>query len=277
MKNNKTYVITGAASGIGKALVERFSKDALVFAGYRKEGADKALKELSPNIIPFRIDLCDDDSIQNAIEFIKSKTQKVDTLINVAGCVVAGAIEGISVKELRHQFNTNTFGHIGFTQGLLELLNGGRIINISSMASYGIFPFISPYCASKRALDILFNSLLLETKHDIKVVSIKPGVIATPLWNKSIEQNTQSIEGCKGFENEMAYMIKNADKNEKNGAPVEKVVETVVKADLAKNPKLTYTVGVDAFAARLVSKLPQGLINKIIKSKVNKLSRNGSL
>ena len=212
MTSSKVYVITGAASGIGKALTERFSKEAKVFAGYRKEGGEKELKELSPNIIPFRIDLCDEDSIITAIEFIKNKTDKVDTLINVAGCVVAGAIEGISIKELRRQFDTNTFGHIGFTQGLLELLDGGKIINISSMASYGIFPFISPYCASKRALDILFNSLLLETKRNIKVVSIKPGVIATPLWNKSIQQNTKSIEGCKGFENEMAYMAaSNAD------------------------------------------------------------------
>lgn len=277
MTSSKIYVITGAASGIGRALVERFSKDAIVFAGYRKQSAEEELKKISSNIIPFRIDLCDDDSILEAIEFIKSKTDKVDTLINVAGCVVAGAIEGINVKELRRQFNTNTFGHLVLTQGLLSLLDGGRILNISSMASYGIFPFISPYCASKRALDILFNSLLLETKHDIKIVSIKPGVIATPLWNKSIEQNTQSIESCKDFENEMAYMIKNADKNEKHGAPVEKVVETVVKADNAKKPKLTYTVGKDAFAARLVSKLPQGFINMIIKSKVNKLGKNGSL
>lgn len=277
MTASKVYVITGAASGIGRALTEHFSKNAIVFAGYRKEGGDKELQELSSNIIPFRIDLCNDDSITAAAEFIKSKTDKIDTLINVAGCVVAGAIEGISTKELRRQFNTNTIGHIGLTQGVLSLLGGGRIINISSMASYGIFPFISPYCASKRALDILFNSLLLETKRDIKVISIKPGVIATPLWNKSIEQNSQSIEGCKGFENEMAYMIKNADKNEKYGAPVEKVVEIVAKADNAKHPKLTYTVGKDAFAARIVSKLPQTLINKIIKSKVNKLGKNGSL
>ena len=75
----------------------------------------------------------------------------------------------------------------------------------------------------------------------------------------------------------MAYMIKNADKNEKKGAPVERVVETVLKADSAINPKLTYTIGKDAFAARLVSKLPQLLINKIIQSKVNKLRSKGTV
>ena len=274
---NKVYVVTGAASGIGRALVERLALNNTVFAGYRREGCAEELRKLSDNVIPFKIDMCDDISIENAVMFIKSKTQKIDTLVNVAGCVVAGAMEGISVKELRRQFDTNVFGHVGLTQGLLELLDGGKIINISSMSSYGIFPFIAPYCASKRALDILFNSFLLETKRNIKVVSIKPGVIATPLWNKSIEQNTKSIEACKGFEAEMSYMIKNADKNQKNGAPVEKVVETILKADSAKNPKLTYTVGKDAFAARLVSKLPQVVLNKIIKSKVNKLGQKGTL
>lgn len=274
---NKVYVVTGAASGIGRALVERLALNNTVFAGYRREGCAEELRKLSDNVVPFKIDMCDDISIENAVMFIKSKTQKIDTLVNVAGCVVAGAMEGISVKELRRQFDTNVFGHVGLTQGLLELLDGGKIINISSMSSYGIFPFIAPYCASKRALDILFNSFLLETKRNIKVVSIKPGVIATPLWNKSIEQNTKSIEACKGFESEMSYMIKNADKNQKNGAPVEKVVETILKADSAKNPKLTYTVGKDAFAARLVSKLPQVVLNKIIKSKVNKLGQKGTL
>lgn len=274
---NKVYVVTGAASGIGRALVERLATDNIVFAGYRREGCAEDLRKISENVIPFKIDMCDDISIENSVMFIKSKTQKVDTLVNVAGCVVAGAMEGISVKELRRQFDTNVFGHVGLTQGLLELLEGGRVINISSMSSYGIFPFIAPYCASKRALDILFNSFLLETKRDIKVISIKPGVIATPLWNKSIEQNTKSIEACKGFEAEMSYMIKNADKNQKNGAPVEKVVETILKADSAKNPKLTYTVGKDAFAARLVSKLPQVLLNKIIKLKVDKLGQKGTL
>jgi len=274
---SKVYVVTGAASGIGRAIVESLALNNKVFAGFRREGCEAELQAISNNVIPFKIDMCDDESISAAVEFIKSKTDRIDTLMNVAGCVVAGAMEGISVKELRRQFDTNVFGHIAITQGLLELLDGGRVINISSMASYGIFPFIAPYCASKRALDILFNSLLLETKKNIKVISIKPGVISTPLWNKSIEQNTKSIEACKGYETEMAYMVKNADKNEKKGAPVERVVETVLKADSAKNPKLTYTVGKDAFAARIASKLPQILINNIIKSKVNKLRSKGSV
>ncbi len=269
---SKIYVITGAASGIGKALTEHFSEKGIVYAGVRRTDAFAELEKASPNIIPFYIDLCDDESVKRATEFIKSKTNRVDTLINTAGCVVAGAMESIPVSELRRQFDTNVFGCIGLTQGLLDILEGGRVINISSMASYGIFPFIAPYCASKRAMDILFNSLLMETKRDIKIISIKPGVIATPLWDKSIEQNKVSIQNCTGYEAEMAYMIKNAGQNGQNGAPVESVVKVVDKADCAAVPKLTYTVGKDAFAARIVAKLPQKFVNSIIKSKVRKIA-----
>lgn len=83
-------------------------------------------------------------------------------MINVAGNVVAGPVETLDTDRLRDQFEVNTFSHIEFMQALLPILDNGRIINISSMSSFGHFPFISPYCASKRALDIF--SMLLQLK-----------------------------------------------------------------------------------------------------------------
>lgn len=263
----KIYVITGATSGIGKALVEYFSKNNIVFAGYRNKNK---LKELPQNVIPFYIDATDTKSIDQASEFIKSKTNKIDTLINVAGCVVAGAMENIPITDIRHQFEVNVFSHINLTQHLLPLLEGGRIINISSMSSFGIFPFIGPYSASKRALDIMFNAMALEIKKDIKIISIKPGVIATPLWEKSIKENEKEFSKSKDYEKEINFMVKNAQNNGKKGLPVEKVVQTVIKADNSNNPKASYTVGIDAKAAEIISYLPQNLLNKIIKSKLTK-------
>ena len=149
----KIYVITGSTSGIGEELVKTFSQNGenLVFAGYRN--AQKLPQKSRENIKYFYIDMMNETSIIEASNFIKTKTNKIDTLINVAGNVVAGPIEKINVGRLREQFEVNTFSHILFTQNLVETLNGGRIINISSESSYGHFPFISPYCASKRALE----------------------------------------------------------------------------------------------------------------------------
>lgn len=258
----KTYVITGSTSGIGKALVQKFVNGNVVFAGYRNEKYVEELERLGA--IPFYIDMERPESIRQAVAYIKSKTGKIDTLINVAGCVVAGVMEKISVDNLRKQFEVNTFSHIDFTQNLLPLLGEAKVINISSMSSFGIFPFVAPYCASKRALDILFNAMSLES--DLKVVSIKPGVIATPLWDKSIELNKDAINGCQGYDKEMKYMVENAHKNGQKGLSVDKVVEKILKVDAMPNPKPSYTVGFDAKVAELVSKLPFCLQNKLIKS-----------
>ena len=265
----KTYVITGGTSGIGEALVNHFAEDNLVFCSYRDES--KLPDNLSGNIIPFYVDYAKPETVSGAVEFIKSKTDKVDTLINVAGCVVAGALENIPISELRRQFDVNVFGAIELSQGLIECLTDGKIINISSMASYGIFPFISPYCASKRALDIFFNSFMMENKRNIRVVSVKPGVIATPLWSKSIKENSETIEKSKDYQNESNYLKNNALKNEKYGLSVDKVVNLVSKIDKMSRPKPSYCVGLDAKMVALVSKLPQSLLNIIIKMKVNKL------
>ena len=261
----KTYVITGSASGIGRALLTRIAENNIVFAGYRNKEHEKTLKEVSSNIYPFYIDYTKPETIKYSADYILSKCTKIDTLINIAGCVVAGPIENIEMDEIRRQFDVNVFGHLEFSKRLLENLNDGKIINISSMASFGIFPFISPYCASKRCLDMFFNSLLIENKRNIQIVSIKPGVIATPLWGKSIAENSKYFDNCKDYVEEMRYLISNAQKNETKGLSVEKVVNVILKADRAKRPKLSYTVGPDAFMAEYLSKLPQGLVNNLIK------------
>lgn len=267
----KTYVITGATSGIGEALTKYFAKDNTVFCAYRDETKTEKLKSISENIIPFYVDYAKPETVEGAVNFIKSKSDKIDTLINVAGCVVAGAVENIPLSEIRRQFDVNTFGALELSQGLISQLENGKIINISSMASFGIFPFVSPYCASKRALDILFNAFMLENKRNIKVISIKPGVIATPLWSKSVKENSETINNSVDYKNESEYLKNNALDNEKHGLSVNKVVKTAVKADKLKNPKPSYCVGIDSIGASFVSVLPQSVQNKIINFKLKKL------
>ena len=261
----KTYVITGSASGIGRCLLEKLAGENIIFAGYRTSGQEDFLKSISANIYPFYVDYTKQDTITEACRYIKSECEKIDTLVNIAGCVVAGPAECIDINELRCQFDVNVFGHINLAQQLAEKMSCGKIINVSSMASFGFFPFISPYCASKRSLDILFNAFCIENKKNIKVISIKPGVIATPLWGKSIQENSKYFEKFGEYEKEMAYVIKNAESNEIKGLPAEKVADVIIKADKSKNPKLSYTVGKDAFIANLIAKLPQNIINYIIK------------
>lgn len=260
----KTIVITGATSGIGRALAEYFLKAGCkVLAGYRDESFAKELQNLGA--VPFYIEMKDPNSIRRAATYIKSCVNKIDTLINAAGCVVAGPVEFLDVNKIKEQFEVNTFSHLELTQELLDLLENGKVINISSIASFGYFPFIAPYCASKRALDILFSSMFNETKRNIKVVSVKPGVIATPLWDKSIENNKLSLQNIKSYDKEISFLIKNAKKNATHGLPVSEVVKCIAKIDKLKNPKTSYTIGVDAKFAEFVSFFPQNWISSLIR------------
>ena len=121
----KTVVITGATSGIGKELVKIFANDFNVLASYRNEN----LVENADNVEYFYMDMTNRDSIENAANFIKSKTDKIDILINVAGCVIAGPMEQIECDSLREQFEVNTFSHFEFSQKLIPVLENSKITN----------------------------------------------------------------------------------------------------------------------------------------------------
>lgn len=257
----KKIVITGSTSGLGKELVKVLSKDNFVYAGYRNE----KLVSPSENVEYFYIDMKNRTSITEAGNFIKSETDNIDILINVAGSVVAGPIEILDTDRLRDQFDVNTFSHIELAQNLLPIMQGGRIINISSMASFGNFPFISPYCASKRALDIFFNALALENHKNIDVVSIKAGVISTPIWEKSVKNNSESLENCEEYAKELDFIKRNALSNTSKGLKVEDVAMFVKKISELKNPKTSYTIGKDAKVSAILSLLPQDIVNKIVK------------
>ena len=144
------------------------------------------------------------------------------------------------------------------------------------MSSSGIFPYIAPYCASKRAMDILFNSMSIEFKNkDIKIVSVKPASIKTPIWDKSINNNKTSLEKLpiefqKKYEKEVEFLAKNAQKNNFKAIEPEKVAQKVLKILEMKNPKASYYVGIASNLACWVGKLPQDILNKIIQAQLRR-------
>ena len=264
MENKKVVVITGSTSGIGEELTKLYSlsENFRIFAGYRNP--DKISNNLE-NVDYFYINLADTKSIISAADYIKSKVGKVDILINVAGSVVAGPVEVLPIDKLKEQFQINAFSHIEFVQNLFPVLDNSRIINISSMASFGHFPFISPYCASKRSLDIFFNALLIENHKNLEIVSIKPGVIATPIWEKSVNSNEQILNNNIDYAKELNFLKNNALSNTQKGLDVRIVAEKIKEISLKKRVKSSYLIGKDARFAQILSYLPQDIINNLVK------------
>ena len=268
----KYVLITGASSGIGKTTAIKLAQNGFrVFAGVRKEEDKITVENENPNITGVFIDVTNQESIRNAFDEVKKVTDNLYALINNAGIAYAGAVECIPLESIQKQFDINVFGAIRVAQQFMPMLCSAKIVNISSMASFGLFPFISPYCASKRALDIFFNALMLECKNpELKVVSIKPGVIKTKIWEKSIDVNKRVMEGLpeksvEKYRREFEYLVKNAEKNKDKGLEPEKVADLILKVLCLRNPKPSYTVGRDARAAEIFSKLPLCVTNFFTK------------
>ncbi|MDD3237852.1 MAG: SDR family oxidoreductase [Candidatus Gastranaerophilales bacterium] len=268
----KAVLITGASSGIGKEIASKLAQEGYqVFAGIRKKSDKFKLEKISKNITGVYLDVTNQAGIDKAFWYVLKKTDSLYALINNAGIAVGGPMEFLPVKKIKEQFDINVFGAVAVAQKFLPILNDGRIINMSSMASTGIFPFTAPYCASKRALDILFNSLQIElNQSNIKVISIKPGVIKTPIWDKSIRSAQLVLkdlpEGCsEKYKRELNAMERSAFSANDKGIEPMAVANTISKALKAKNPKLSYSVGIDAFWVLQFAKLPQNIINFFVQ------------
>ena len=223
---------------------------------------------MDEGIIEFKADITKEEDLI----FLKEKlsTLRFDTIINFAGIAIAQAVEELDENELKKQLDVNLFGLLRIIKHLCPYLKeNGKLINVSSMASYGIFPFLSPYCLSKASADILLNSYSLES--GIKTVSIRPGAVATKFWENCIELNKNYIENnSTNFQKEKKFLVENASKNSLHAQNAKKVALKIAQICELKNPKNVYNIGMDAKFAKFTRFLPQELLNFLIKFILNK-------
>jgi short-subunit dehydrogenase len=140
----------------------------------------------------------EDDSVIGAFEKILDESKRIDFLVNNAGFGLFGALEDLSIEDIKIQFETNFFGAIRTIQQVLPIMRiqkSGIIVNISSLAGYVGFPTQSAYVSTKFALEGLCESLAYEVEqYGIKVVLVEPGIINTKfVENIRIPVNTRMI------------------------------------------------------------------------------------
>lgn len=267
-------VITGASTGIGEACTLRLDRLGFrVFAGVRRPADGERLRAAtSDRLMPVYLDVTDSESIRSAAEQVARilGTDPLAGLVNNAGIAVAAPVEFLPLDALRRQLEVNVIGQVAVTQAFLPLLRQarGRIVNMSSVSGRIASPFLGAYSASKFALEALTDALRLELRPwGIRVSLVEPGVIQTPIWNKSLAAAETLQAGLPPAAHELyglAVEALRAGVSELKGLPPERVADAVVHALAARRPKARYVVGRDARLGAALSHLPTRLRDSLV-------------
>lgn len=248
----ENILITGTSTGIGYSLVKVFINHGYrVFGSVRKkEDAERLKKEFGEQFHPLIFDVTDHEAVAASVSEVKNviKDEGLACLINNAGVAISGTIIHTSIKDFQHQFDINLFGVIAVTKSYLPLLGAlkdyenkpGKIINISSVSGVIAFPFLSPYCASKFALEAFSDSLRRELLiYGIDVIKIAPGAIKTPIWKKS-EKISQEV-----LNSDYGPSIKKFQQHTRKSAQAamesDELARRILKVFLKKRPRTRYT------------------------------------
>lgn len=255
--HGKTYVVTGASTGIGRSTAILLANaGAQVFAGVRNQDAANMLEGESPNIRPLMLDVTNPDQIMQAAQTVSAavQTRGLNGLINNAGMAVAAPLEFVPIDEFRYQIEVNLIGQVAVTQAFLPCLRAakGRIINITSIGGRIAGRLLGAYHASKFAMEALTDTMRQElSPWGLQVVAIEPGEIATPIWitgtsyaDRVMEKMPPQVTPMYG--SDIEALRASAPSKAANGLPPEKVAAVIYRALTAARPKTRYLVGTDA-------------------------------
>ena len=218
---NKTILITGATSGFGKAIAEKFAAENwnCIITGRRKEKLDALAAALSSNqhirILPLVFDVSKKEEVFTAINSLDNEWRNINVLVNNAG-LAAGRdpFDAASLDDWDAMIDTNVKGLLYVSKAVIPLMKEnkqGHIINIGSTAAKEVYKEGNVYCASKFAVNAISQAQRMDLlPHKIKVTCINPGAAETEfslVRFKGDEQKAKAV--YEGYEPLLAEDIAN--------------------------------------------------------------------
>jgi len=247
-------IITGSSAGIGlqtSLLLARNGFD--TYAGVRNLEKSKFIEDIARDenlsLQLLQLDVDSDESVSNSIGKVIAERKKVDVLVNNAGYGLLGALEELSMNNIKAQFETNFFGAIRCIKEIIPVMRqqrSGIIVNISSQAGYIGFPVCSVYDSTKFALEGMIESMTYEVEpYGINMVLVEPGCINSDFLNRLVVSNNTQDSKSPYFDMFKKFTA-NYFKAMNNAPPPEAVAKVVLEAITSTNPLLRYQIGEDA-------------------------------
>lgn len=219
---NKTAVITGGGTGIGRAIAERFHNEGafVTIAGRREDKLFESSEVISPQgerVLTVAADVTVEEDIENLLAAAAERTGAIDILVNNAGAMQFATLDSAPISEWDLMMKTNAWGPWRLMAQVVPFMKkagGGSIVNISSIAGIKAFPGAGLYCASKAALQVLSQVAAMENAaENIRVNCILPAVV----------EDTELTASALGEENAQAFWDKFGPLHPlgRNGKPVD--------------------------------------------------------
>ena len=187
---DKVIWITGASSGIGKALAIKFAKEGWKVAiSARRENLLNEIAKTYNDIFPYPLDVTDSNKCELVFNSIKEKFKNVDISVFSTGIHDPKSEKSLDLNKVRQIMEVNFFGTINSVNAVYKYYKerkSGQISIVSSVAGYRGLPAGGAYCASKSALTSFTESLNFDMKRkNVRVSLISPGFIKTPMTDQN--------------------------------------------------------------------------------------------
>jgi short-subunit dehydrogenase len=247
-------LITGASSGIGAAAAQAFDAAgaSVVLVARNAPALQTVAATLHNNPLVIPTDVSDRAQVFAMVEQVLSTRGRIDILINNAGIGLAGPVEGLRPDDLTRTFAVDLLGPLHTIQAIVPPMRRqqrGQIINISSVLSAQVLPYLGGYAAAKAALDRLSEALRIELKGTgITVTVFRPGTTRTAFRERRLGQGSEQRRIAP------------------RGVPPERVAAALVQA-AQREPRLAYTSLSDRltlWAAALAPALVERLLARSI-------------
>jgi NAD(P)-dependent dehydrogenase (short-subunit alcohol dehydrogenase family) len=244
-----SVLITGTSRGIGLETALAFGRAGYtVHATMRNPSQSPEITKIAErekvSITVSAMDVDSDESVQSAIATIHGKHGPIDVLVNNAGIERAGSVEELPIADFRAAMETNYFGALRCIQAVVPHMRkrrSGCIVNVTSVAGRLASPPLTPYMASKWALEALSEGLASEMKtFGVRVAIVEPGIIDTAMARRIAERPQQSPY------RQQARFASLFTTSLKNPVPPSLVAQKILEIAQNESWQLRHPVGPDA-------------------------------